>query len=1492
MFVRFSALQLAMPVIQATLSFVVEMREFHNVDLYHRGYYQVRAYFRSGSQALSTPNSAQSKSISIAETPLRWDRLSCRAHVPEAVHPSYVDPGSQTPTFVTEKMCSKILLIMYREETAKLCDVFEQRLLLQVDPARLEESFMKHELFLCVELWFAEESVNEAFVVQAMEKLHERELRIHFTPTRGLHHHFDVFFDYFHLCAVELAIHGALTNISPSVISPPKPAQRVSSLPRSASMQNLAQQSWHRILFSVRSHATRKQLALAIHRHLCHALLAARESMLLFWREILPYLPIHFKPRVDSLDFSHKLEQLVETMMAQSTDEDMANQISLDVSRLSSQNTVLIKQLCKSCALQPKVATYLRRKTHQIRMKRFAESFFCQELSLVHLLAVYDPNTVGHEALANEVRQSAYFQHLPSLPVSCRELDGDTTSLPIIFEDIYLSPSIDSTDVKESGGLGDDAVYESVKPPVLADRCNSPISGLVNGTCEPVKTRKTVDVAVGTRPEVRGWRSSLVGSCPDQHARTSSLYKLKLFSRSSPALADIGLPRVSLNLPPVLRYLGQNKRRRCRTSYPGRRSFHLIRPRVHSVLPTPNYTDSIRLLGYRNRTPDDSMENLFISSDTPIRRPAIHRSGDHHPSTPELSTSNASVGRVGPVSRDSRTRSMLWSVPNDTMDQSVGHSLAVSRSSSNRSGPQVSSPTRISLSSQPNDESAMKISRNISIIRADSYSEFRTKASTVSHSSNRRVFRKVNISRAQTVRLSWTPSSSDRQTIALGTLSRPPPFPPGGRMPKPDVSEGIDLFPFSKSHTLSSLSVPNIFNACSPYRINSDSALSDSTKKAKTFKHLKQRPRKLSCRGSRRSDSSLCKTYTQDLAYLGSCPNLTVSVVPELALHNTSTQLPTQSANRRHLTPVTLARCISRSTSDVESAMRASKSTLLLPSFDATVDTTVPATGPMESRSLDKGLQSTDNRNNVGSATFSTRSLVKDLQINDDLSVVPLGTPHRHSETSVTPWIQHVNGKPCTIVTHGAQAYTNQYIAFNTQTDNAAKNHVNGSSPTRQAPTQPSYVKSLNEHRLTECGYHVLNLEDSEDEDVFPHENSKDEKLSFVELLRQENGCLSSVMATKHAQSAVNLKALDVSRVRQPEDAQSVGHLPITPLSNPGGENELPLSFCPSGLERSLIDLVCPGVIDFLQLKEDIKRKISVDFQGHVYSDFATVASPYAYFSETDSQSEDVHLVVCVHGLDGNASDLRLVRVYLQLALPECRLEFLMSECNQQDTFGSFDSMRDNLVDEVIDFIRELGEPPTRISFIGHSMGCILVRAALLSPLMKPYLPKLYTFLSLSGPHLGTVYNSSGLVNMGMWVMQKWKKSESLSQLRLRDDPDLRQTYMYKLNASAGLDLFRYVLLVSSPQDRYVPYHSTRIELCRAAVRDSSSLGIVYMEMVTNVLQRLIKSQRTTVVRYDIHYSLGTSANNLIGRAAHIAVLDSEIFLEKFICVSAAKYFR
>jgi hypothetical protein len=45
------------------------------------------------------------------------------------------------------------------------------------------------------------------------------------------------------------------------------------------------------------------------------------------------------------------------------------------------------------------------------------------------------------------------------------------------------------------------------------------------------------------------------------------------------------------------------------------------------------------------------------------------------------------------------------------------------------------------------------------------------------------------------------------------------------------------------------------------------------------------------------------------------------------------------------------------------------------------------------------------------------------------------------------------------------------------------------------------------------------------------------------------------------------------------------------------------------------------------------------------------------------------------------------------------------------------------------------------------------------------------------------------------------------------------------------------------------------------------------------------------LIRYDVHHSLASNANALIGRAAHIAVLDSELFIEKFMVVTGLKYF-
>ena len=43
-------------------------------------------------------------------------------------------------------------------------------------------------------------------------------------------------------------------------------------------------------------------------------------------------------------------------------------------------------------------------------------------------------------------------------------------------------------------------------------------------------------------------------------------------------------------------------------------------------------------------------------------------------------------------------------------------------------------------------------------------------------------------------------------------------------------------------------------------------------------------------------------------------------------------------------------------------------------------------------------------------------------------------------------------------------------------------------------------------------------------------------------------------------------------------------------------------------------------------------------------------------------------------------------------------------------------------------------------SFIGHSMGGIITRAALAHPLLRKYRPKMHTYCSLGSPHLGYIY--------------------------------------------------------------------------------------------------------------------------------------------------------
>ena len=70
---------------------------------------------------------------------------------------------------------------------------------------------------------------------------------------------------------------------------------------------------------------------------------------------------------------------------------------------------------------------------------------------------------------------------------------------------------------------------------------------------------------------------------------------------------------------------------------------------------------------------------------------------------------------------------------------------------------------------------------------------------------------------------------------------------------------------------------------------------------------------------------------------------------------------------------------------------------------------------------------------------------------------------------------------------------------------------------------------------------------------------------------------------------------------------------------------------------------------------------------------------------------------MCVHGLDGNSADLRLVKTYLELGLPTANFEFLMSQRNQGETFDSFESLTDRLVQEITHHIDVYNLNPSKI---------------------------------------------------------------------------------------------------------------------------------------------------------------------------------------------------
>jgi len=278
------------------------------------------------------------------------------------------------------------------------------------------------------------------------------------------------------------------------------------------------------------------------------------------------------------------------------------------------------------------------------------------------------------------------------------------------------------------------------------------------------------------------------------------------------------------------------------------------------------------------------------------------------------------------------------------------------------------------------------------------------------------------------------------------------------------------------------------------------------------------------------------------------------------------------------------------------------------------------------------------------------------------------------------------------------------------------------------------------------------------------------------------------------------------------------------------------------------------------------------------------------------------HLYIMVHGLAGNPWDLRMFRNQIALHFPET--EFLLCACVEQNTLGDIEEMGHHVAKEIEEYLKGSTLNIGKISFVGHSLGGVIIRAALCDPLLAPYLDKLYTFVSLSVPHIGTLYPYSSLIPGAMWVWQKWSNSACLLQLRLIDNPDPTKTYLYRLSQKKGLEYFQNILLVSSEQDLYVPFHSARIEVCQGALNEGKRedkktdrlngdpFVSPLVDMVQNVWDGVLEGWRTRgrfgdIVRYDVVFESHRGVDGVIGRSAHIRLLDSPKVMQMLITTNA-----
>lgn len=255
--------------------------------------------------------------------------------------------------------------------------------------------------------------------------------------------------------------------------------------------------------------------------------------------------------------------------------------------------------------------------------------------------------------------------------------------------------------------------------------------------------------------------------------------------------------------------------------------------------------------------------------------------------------------------------------------------------------------------------------------------------------------------------------------------------------------------------------------------------------------------------------------------------------------------------------------------------------------------------------------------------------------------------------------------------------------------------------------------------------------------------------------------------------------------------------------------------------------------------------------------------------------NQDFKMVFMSHGFQGTHYDNLKIKHYFGVQRPD--LTFYCSTINENQTTIDIEEMGRNFANEVDNEIRvkNMIGNVTSVSFIGHSLGGVIIRSAL--PHLRDYKDLFQGLMTFSTPHLGVSAGDSKLVETGYNILTSWAKHLSLKQLGLRDKDKPRDCFLYRLSQTEGLQWFKEIVLVSSPQDTYSPFDSSRIQVSETN-SSSKKTSEVFYEMVESLLNK-IKCGKLRRVDCCMKFPK-TNFDTFTGRAAHIALISDGILLE------------